>query len=203
MARELGLPADPARAALAALAGTIRPVHPGTVNGRLFLLMAGMGFDAEAVWRVSLALKRVVGKAAYGWAGLQTLLAPPDRRPGLRIGGQGPIWRWVVAARAGYYAGGYRIHPGAALQAAELGVVGVAPGAVLPVLARLALGRLPGGAGVHMEQRPALRVEADAPAHLQVDGDYCLTAREFEIGISAQSLPLCFPDAPRAPGAAP
>jgi diacylglycerol kinase (ATP) len=47
--RELGLSLDPAEATRQLLTGQIRRIDLGRVNGRNFLLMAGIGFDAEAI----------------------------------------------------------------------------------------------------------------------------------------------------------
>jgi diacylglycerol kinase (ATP) len=47
--RELGLSLDPAEATRQLLTGQIRRIDLGRVNGRYFLLMAGIGFDAEAI----------------------------------------------------------------------------------------------------------------------------------------------------------
>lgn len=47
--RELGVSLDPAEATRQLLTGQIRRIDLGRVNGRYFLLMAGIGFDAEAI----------------------------------------------------------------------------------------------------------------------------------------------------------
>jgi YegS/Rv2252/BmrU family lipid kinase len=47
--RELGLSLDPAEATRQLLTGQIRRIDVGRINGRFFLLMAGIGFDAEAI----------------------------------------------------------------------------------------------------------------------------------------------------------
>jgi diacylglycerol kinase (ATP) len=47
--RELGLSLDPIEATRQLLTGQVRRIDLGRVNGRYFLLMAGIGFDAEAI----------------------------------------------------------------------------------------------------------------------------------------------------------
>src|SRR3984957_15074937 len=69
LAHELALPFAP-RAVAAALAfGRTRLLWPGVARGadgsRLFGQMLGVGFDAQVVHRLSLPLKRVLGKGAY------------------------------------------------------------------------------------------------------------------------------------------
>src|SRR5580700_10859761 len=69
LAHELALPFAP-RAVAAALAfGRTRTLWPGVARGaegsRLFVQMLGVGFDAQVVHRLSLPLKRVLGRGAY------------------------------------------------------------------------------------------------------------------------------------------
>jgi diacylglycerol kinase (ATP) len=62
LAFELGLPANPAKAARA-LAGPMRPVRFRTwrVNGRMMLLQLGIGFDGKLMWRTPRRVKRALG----------------------------------------------------------------------------------------------------------------------------------------------
>ena len=68
-ARELGLSLDPAQAARQLAEGQVRRVDLGRANGRYFLLMAGLGLDAEAVARVEGEPKRRFGPLAFLLAG--------------------------------------------------------------------------------------------------------------------------------------
>jgi YegS/Rv2252/BmrU family lipid kinase len=73
-ARELGLPRDPVEAVRDLVLGQVRRVDLGRVNGRYFLLMAGLGFDAEAVYAVEGEPKRRFGPLALFLAGLLAAL---------------------------------------------------------------------------------------------------------------------------------
>src|SRR5277367_1854400 len=69
LAHELGLPFAPKSVAAALAFGRTRTLWPGVARGadssRLFVQMLGIGFDAQVVHRLSLPLKRVLGKGAY------------------------------------------------------------------------------------------------------------------------------------------
>src|SRR4051794_18367609 len=84
-ARTIGTPADPIEATgslLAALArGSVRPIGPGSVNGRYFLFHVGGGFDAAVVAQVErrAELKRYAGHPLFVWAGLATWFRHYDR----------------------------------------------------------------------------------------------------------------------------
>jgi len=74
MALEMGIPRDIEKACRVALHGAARPVCLGEAGGELFFMMAGIGYDAMTVRNVNLKWKRHIGKLAYLWAGIPTLL---------------------------------------------------------------------------------------------------------------------------------
>ncbi len=95
LARELHIPLTVKKALEIALSGNVRTVHLGKItfishssspaahknNGniskdtvtRYFLLMTGIGFDAEAVFGVNEMIKKFTGKVAYFLSGLKVL----------------------------------------------------------------------------------------------------------------------------------
>ena len=195
MAHELGLPLDPARAARLLARGKPRLIRPGKLGSRYFLLMAGFGFDGDAVRRVTPALKERLGKVAYVLAGLQALLArtpPITAQPeGSRPPRQGV---WVVAARARRYGGAFTIHPRAGLTHDALGLAVIGGLGVIPfLLGNLGLGLPWAGPRTWLEQCASLRVECSVPIHVQLDGDYFGSGNHFEAGLADETLPLCFP----------
>lgn len=65
LARELDLGKTPKLWAQSLINNHLRPVYLTRVNGRRFVQMAGIGYDAWVVDNVDLALKKRLGKAAY------------------------------------------------------------------------------------------------------------------------------------------
>ena len=212
MAWELGLPINPVKAAAMLARGQLRPVYPGLLHGimhdtmneplhdppqdRCFMLMAGFGFDADAVHAVNSRLKARVGKAAYGLSALQVL---GRRQPGMRVtraGEQEAIsTNWAVVCRSRHYAGRYVLHPGAGLEAPALGLAAVPPRRVLPFLiGRMGL-RLPFSSYFSMLGEGGCGIEADAPVAAQVDGEYAGRATSFKVGLAAKPLLMRFPGA--------
>ncbi len=74
MALEMELPSTLEGACRVALHGVVKPVTLAEIDGRFFLMMAGVGFDAAAVRAVSSRLKRHTGSFAYLVAGLRALV---------------------------------------------------------------------------------------------------------------------------------
>ncbi|NOZ25719.1 MAG: diacylglycerol kinase family lipid kinase [Nitrospirae bacterium] len=170
LARELGLPSDLHDATLKALNGRAEYVHLGRINGRYFVLMAGIGFDGETVRRVNQRLKRVSGKGAYLLSGLGCFLRYRPPRLGIVIDGKAYEGHGLIACNAGYYAGNFRVCPDAGLGSPCLHV-SVMEGGRRSDLLRYVLGVVSG-----RHKGPACiegrRIEVSGEAHVQIDGDY-------------------------------
>ena len=195
MAYELGLPRRADRAA--PLLPALKPVSmfPGVVNGRAFMLMAGFGFDALAVYLVTGAVKSRLGALAYVANGLRALWWP---KPEIRVvakDGSELAGCWVVAARARRYGGMFHIHPRASLRSPNLGVVAVRKGMIAPfALSNMAFGTGFETKGMVLEEWSSFRVESDQPVHVHVDGDPLEKGTSFEVGLSDKPLLFCLPE---------
>ena len=60
-------------------------------------------------------------------------------------------------------------------------------------LTNLGFGTAFTGKGIRLEEHSGFSVQGLAPFHAHVDGDYLGQGTAFEVGISEQSLPFCFP----------
>jgi diacylglycerol kinase (ATP) len=79
-AREVGIPSDPARNAALIWEGERRRVDLGRAGDRYFLLMAGIGLDADVAARVTRPEKRRWGPLAYVGRGVVTAFRWPLQR---------------------------------------------------------------------------------------------------------------------------
>lgn len=172
-ALSLGLPRDADALARYILEGPIVPFRPALANGTPFLCVASVGFDAEAVRRVSLALKRRMGKLAYAAAGLSAFSAPPPRFEVHANGRHFEVTQMIVS-RVPFYAGRYRLFPNARPFADELNVMVVRQGG----RARLLHFAMMAALGRHASMRSVLRISCEqahaaaaTPVAAQVDGD--------------------------------
>lgn len=180
LAHEIGLPSRLADLARIAAFGPAREVWPGEAlpegagEGRRFLLMAGIGFDAEVVEHLDLALKRRAGKLAYVASILGRLR---DHRPSLyraEIDGAAVTAASLVAAKAHFYAGRFVLAPGARLEhpGFEVAVFERAGrGAALGYMAAMSMGLLPRCRSLRLVPGRSVRLIAPAGAPVQLDGD--------------------------------
>ena len=122
LAYELHLPKDPAALAQIILDGTARRAHTGRVNGRLFILMAGIGIDAEVCARIDRRSKAVFRKGAYVKVTIDRWFAYVPRRYRVVVDGVVYHAASAVVTNAGHYAGPFLIAPDASLDSPELHV---------------------------------------------------------------------------------
>lgn len=145
LAHEIGLPRRADALADMIATGPVQAIHPGCVDGRLFLTMASGGFDAEIVATVDPRLKRYLGRLAFGWAILVRLVAYRDCALTVTVDGVAHRAATIVASRGKLYAGPYVIAPEADLAEPILHLVLFRRSgrlAVLRYLAALLRGRL-------------------------------------------------------------
>src|SRR5258708_36829268 len=97
--------------------GALRRVSVGRAGERYFLLMAGVGLDADMLRSVHPGLKRLTGEGAYWMAGLRRLT---DWNPvPFLVETESGRHRatFAVVANAASYGGGLRLAPGASMGA--------------------------------------------------------------------------------------
>ena len=79
LARNIGLPMGLEEALAIALGGVQQPIDAGRVNGALFVVMAGLGLDAEMLSGTSEPLKKRLGWFAYAISAVRHLGDRPMR----------------------------------------------------------------------------------------------------------------------------
>ena len=197
LAREIGLARSVEQVADCLMTGEGRTVQAGRINGRVFLAMASVGFDAWVVDTVNRRVKRVLSKGAYV---LQTLIGLAVWRPQMldvEIDGEQIEATTVVVMNGRHYGGSFVMAPEASLFEPVFHVYALRRHSVVSI-ARcgidLALGRIAGNRNVYTSTARTLTISnGDGP--IQADGDMAgrLPAR-FEAG--AAELNLLFPSDP-------
>jgi diacylglycerol kinase (ATP) len=179
LAWEIGLAAKDPRAIAEALRhGQVKKVRLGRLTSaageRLFLLMAGAGFDAQVVAGVNLALKRRIGKLAYVWEALRQLFAHGYPRYRVVIDGMSREAATVIVAKASHYGGDYVCAAEARLEDPVFQVcLFTRPGPLNTLRYSLALrrGALHRLADVQVVMGCEVAITEPAGAPLQLDGD--------------------------------
>jgi diacylglycerol kinase family enzyme len=181
LARHVGQKSD-ADAVLKTLrGGQAIQLDAGLANGRLFLIMATAGFDAEVVRRLHLRRRGHIRRASYLKPILETLLR--YRFPILHVTAFDEQDRvidrrdvgWAMTFNLPCYGGGLNIHPEAIGDDGKLDLITFA-GAGLISGVRYVFGILRGNhqklKDVDRKRVSRLRIEADRRVAFELDGDY-------------------------------
>jgi len=198
LARNLGADlGDPHRNVDIALFGEERAVDMATFRTELadgsfadhaFCVMGGAGFDAQIMTDTKDELKRLVGWAAYGEAGVRHLFAPP-RWARFRIDDgewQSRRVRSVMAANCGILTAGMILVPQAKINDGILDLVVMSPRSTIEwalMAAKVVFRQRRDLPVIEFFAGKKVRVEFRDPIESQVDGDGTglLTAFESEI----------------------
>ena len=115
LAWELGLPFAPHAVASALAFGRTRTLWPGLARtpegARVFVQMLGVGLDAQVVHRLSLPLKRAVGRAAYVAQTLREVARYEFAPLRVRLDGDDVTVAGVIVSKGRLYGGRYTLAP--------------------------------------------------------------------------------------------
>lgn len=122
LARTLQIPLELEEAAGVILAGRLRPIDVGTVNGHTFFNIASIGLSTELARRLDARMKRRFGRLSYALTAIQVLLSA--RRFRARIAANGhsrTVKTYQIAVGNGvHYGGGNVISQAAAIDDGRL-----------------------------------------------------------------------------------
>ncbi len=105
LAKELGLPWDIWRAAEYIPAGEVRRIALGRAGERYFICMAGVGVDANTVYRLSVKTKLSLGMLSYWIESFRQLLEYEFPLFSVRVEGQGFQAALLIVSRTKNYGG--------------------------------------------------------------------------------------------------
>lgn len=215
LAKEIGIPEDVKGAMEIAVTGTtktislgkiarsyhdnennppIPPLEKGGEGGfRYFVLMAGIGFDGEAVFGINETFKKISGKGAYIYSGIKVLSGFNPRELTFDIDGKTYSGYSAIISKTAKYGGDFKITPDARLTDPTLYICLFKGKKRLDVL-RYVFGI---ATGSHLrfkdvEYLKAKRIKIDGNAHIQIDGDYFgMTPAKIEV--APNTLRLIYP----------
>jgi YegS/Rv2252/BmrU family lipid kinase len=176
LARELGIDRRPDRALEAALAAEPRPMDVGEIDGRLFVNVAGIGFDASVADAFNAATNRRRGFAVYAGIAARALVAyrpaqytitTPEGRASLRA-------VLVTVANSAQFGNNARIAPGARVDDGLLDLVTFEERSRLETLShlpRLFNGTVTCARGCTLRRIRQATIECDTPMVFHVDGE--------------------------------
>lgn len=201
---------DPAAAVRAALGGAERNIDVVQVvldrapEGDVFLVMAGLGYDAAMMGDTNAALKDRVGWLAYVDAGIRNLPGKPVKSV-IRIDGGKEIHRRtrsVMGGNCGKIMGGLEIFPGARIDDGLLDIMTMSPrgrfgwfGVVAGLLRR---GRGKDNSVEYFQCKEA-EISTETPLDFEVDGDHLGQASHVVFRVNPGALRVRMPHGRKDP----
>ncbi|MET4097216.1 diacylglycerol kinase family protein [Arthrobacter sp. UYCu712] len=202
LARNLGIDiTDPVAASHDILNGTdaavdvVKASLDHAEDEQLFLVMAGLGYDAAIMANTVDELKDRVGWLAYVEAGIRHLPGKPVKAK-ISIDGQHPVRRRirsVMVGNCGKIMGGVEIFPDAKVDDGILDVVILAPAGKLgwlPVLAGVFGRKNSKNSSVEYFTGKSAEISLDHEQEFQLDGDHLGKAKHLKVTVEHEALKI-------------
>lgn len=178
LAKELKIPESLENAVTHALKARSRPISLGKVNSEghnshYFIMMAGAGFDADTVRKISPSLKERIGRGAYIVSGLGAFLHYDPPLIEVRTDGDSRQGYAVIVGNGGSYGGRFRVTPQASLFEPRFQVfilTASSRSSLLRTAVRVVGSLAPDRRDGEFLMSEEIELLGDAP--LQTDGDY-------------------------------
>jgi YegS/Rv2252/BmrU family lipid kinase len=174
LALEIAMPDSADAIARTIVSGPVVPVSLGVANGRRFIMMAGVGFDAHLVARIDPRAKRIFGRLVYLVELLVGMFRFRRHRYRVRIDGHTYDAASVVIANGRHYGGTFTCATAADIRDPTLDVclfLHSGPWNVIRYAVALALGRLNRLADFRIVRGREVVVEGSRGEPVQCDGD--------------------------------
>jgi YegS/Rv2252/BmrU family lipid kinase len=197
LARNIGLPMGLDEALGVALDGVQQPIDAGRVNGTLFVVMAGLGLDAQMLDGASEPLKQRLGWFAYAISAVRHLGDRPMRVTVSADGGRRRRMRAsaLIVGNVGWLRGGLPLLPDARPDDGMLDAVVLSPGGLtgwLPVAVDIVL-RRPARDRIYRVQFAQLELTMDHDQPWELDGEVMGSTRRLTVVAQPGALLLRMP----------
>jgi YegS/Rv2252/BmrU family lipid kinase len=197
LARNVGLPLGLEEALEVALGGVQRAIDAGRVNGRMFVVMAGLGLDANMLNGASEPLKKRLGWLAYAISAVRHLRDRPMRVTVSADGGRPRRMRVsaLIVGNVGLLQAGLPLLPEAEPDDGTLDAIALLARGVTGWLAFAAhiLLRRPAHGRVYRVQFTELEVRAGRAQPWELDGEVMGATRRLTVAAQPGSLLLRTP----------
>ena len=107
---ELGMSKNIKKIANTLMSNNLKKTNLVKINDKHFILMAGLGWDAQIVQSINSSLKKILGKIIFGIKGFQRFIFMNNNKIKVSIGGENILADWVLCSNSKYYAGHHSIN---------------------------------------------------------------------------------------------
>jgi diacylglycerol kinase family enzyme len=196
LARNLGIPLEPAEALAVAFGPDERVIDVLEAPEQRFVVMAGLGFDAALIRDTDDDLKQRLGWVAYVGGMAKALRRSPRARFTVTIDDEPPVSGesiGVLVGNVGQLQAGITLMPDASPDDGQLDVLVLAPRTARdwPALVWRILRRRPdSGRQAEILRGKAVTITSDVEVPVEFDGDYRGAATELRVEVLPAALTL-------------
>jgi len=195
-AHEVGIPThNPLKACDIIIDGKNKQIDLGKANDKYFVLMAGVGFDAQVVREVKPEAKRLLKDAVYSLTGIKTLLTYKPSLLEIEFDNCSTHGYFVVIGNARYYAGRFSVTREAKIDDGLLDVC-VFTGKTVASFVKYVQGVITGGhlrfSDVSYYRAKEIKIVSDGPALVQADGEI-IGKTPMKFSIAPRALEVLVP----------
>ena len=196
LALALGLPRDPVRAAAALARARMRAFDVGLAGEHPFLMMVSAGLDATVLAALDVKLKWRFGEAAIAWQGLREWWRYSYPNIEVIADGERLAATFAAVANIPFYAGSFRLAPGARPDDRRLELVlfrGRGRRATLGFVADVLRSAHVRRRDVEVRKVEEVLLGGPAGTAAQVDGDLCEERLPVRVRLAEERLRVLFP----------
>jgi YegS/Rv2252/BmrU family lipid kinase len=196
LARQLSISAQPAAAIRRAIGAAPRRIDVGELDDRLFVNVAGVGFDAHVAWKFNDATSRRRGLVTYASIAGRALMNYKPATYTIRTGPESercaPVRAVLITvANSAEFGNGAVIAPGAKVDDGELDLVVIEEHSRLNTivqLPRLFRGTVDRARGCSIRRITRASIESDRAMQYHVDGEPALGGTTLRVRVHPAAL---------------
>ena len=106
---ELGMTKNIKKIAKTLTSNNLSKTNLVKINDRYFVLMAGIGWDAQIVQSIDAKIKKILGKVIFGLKGFEKFLLMKNDKIKVSINNEEILADWILCSNSRYYAGHHKI----------------------------------------------------------------------------------------------
>jgi len=106
---ELGMSKNIKKISKTLMSDNLEKTNLVKINSNYFILMAGIGWDAQIVQSIDSKIKKILGKIIFGIKGLEKFIFMKSTKIKVNIDNEELLADWVLCSNSRYYAGHHKI----------------------------------------------------------------------------------------------
>ena len=106
---ELGMSKNIKKISKTLMSDNLEKTNLVKINSNYFILMAGIGWDAQIVQSIDSKIKKILGKIIFGIKGLEKFIFLKSTKIKVNIDNEELLADWVLCSNSRYYAGHHKI----------------------------------------------------------------------------------------------